>query len=70
MTQFGKEKKMKLSVGIYAMLWSIWNCRNDICFERIRAIIRFVMIPKTCYLINSWSILQKKHESQGELTWG
>lgn len=39
--QYGKEMKMMLFVGISAILWSIWNCRNEICFERRRVLDPF-----------------------------
>jgi hypothetical protein len=29
-----KRKKARISVGVCALLWAIWNCRNDIVFNR------------------------------------
>lgn len=68
-SRFGKEKRKKLCVGIFALLWSIWTCRNDICFERRRIIDPFVILYKTYQLIESWSILQKNEESLKEMKW-
>lgn len=61
---------MLLSVGISAVMWSIWNRRNDIGFERKSVLDPFVIVYRACSLINSWVILQKKQERQKELIWG
>lgn len=70
LSQFGEERILKVCVGISALLWSIWTCKNDICFERKRIIDPFGILHRTCHLIDSWSILQISKESQRELVWG
>lgn len=69
LSSLGKIRKRKIYVGIFALMWSIWTCRNDMCFECKRTIDPFVILYKSCRLIESWSIVQKKEENQRELRW-
>lgn len=61
---------MKLCVGVSASLWSTWTCKNDIWFKRTTVIDPFVILHKTCPLIDSWSILQINQEDQKDMIWG
>ena len=60
---------MKLCVGASAFLWSTWTCKNDIWFECTTVKDPFVILHKTCSLIDSWSILEINQEDQKDLMW-
>ena len=32
----GKDVKARIHIGVSAFLWAIWNCRNDIVFNKIQ----------------------------------
>ena len=68
--RFVKKKKSLIIVGIAALLWAIWNARNEICFENKKIHDPFVIIHRVTQLINSWAILQPKQGSREELMWG
>lgn len=54
--QYGKEKTMMLTIGISAMIWSIWNCRNEICFDCRRVLDRSTIFSELC----KWRVLKRK----------
>mgnify|MGYP006268343495 CR=1 FL=1 len=45
-------------IGIYALIWAIWNCRNDIIFNR-QHIFTFLqqVIFRAIAWIRTWSLL-------------
>ena len=44
-------------VGVCALLWTIWNCRNDLIFNRTSRIHFLQVIFRPTALIRSWSLL-------------
>jgi hypothetical protein len=57
---FNKDNRNILTVGCSAVLWSLWNIRNEACFEgknRPSALDIFIL---GCFWMNSWIILQKR----------
>lgn len=57
---FSKNDKILVLVGIAAMFWMIWKCRNNIIFERTFISDPMIMIKLMCSLILDWSILRTK----------
>ena len=67
---FGKEEKKLVVVGAAAVIWTIWNARSEICFEKKRIHDPFVLIHRVACFTNSWAILQTKQENSEEIIWG
>jgi hypothetical protein len=55
----GIEKKIKkwIRVGVYALIWAIWNCRNDVSFDNTGHDQFLQVIHKTTHWIHMWSYL-------------
>ena len=49
--------KARIRIGVSALLWSIWNCRNDIVFNKSNGAHYLQVINRAIYWINSWSLL-------------
>ena len=67
---FSKGKRRLTLVGIAAIIWTIWNTRNAICFENKKLNDLVALIHMIVNWINSWAILQPKQESREDLIWG
>ena len=46
-----------IRVGVCALLWAIWNCRNDLAFNRITTIHFLQVVFHATALIRMWSLL-------------
>ena len=55
----GVDKKSKelIRIGTAAVLWAIWNCRNDIIFNKTTPSHYLQVINKATYWIHMWSFL-------------
>ena len=52
-----KEVKAQIRVGVCALLWAIWNTRNDYIFNRAKKTSFMQVIPMATYWIRTWSFL-------------
>ena len=52
-----KITKARIRIGVAAILWAIWNCRNDIVFNKTSSFHYLQVIHKALYWIESWSFL-------------
>ena len=68
--KFNKRKKGLIVVRVDAVLWSIWNVRNEICFENKEIHDPIFLIHRVPHMITSWAILQLKQENIEKLIWG
>ena len=50
------EMARHIRVGVCALLWAIWNCRNDLVFNRTRNIHFFQILFRATALIHMWSL--------------
>jgi hypothetical protein len=61
--------KEQIRIGVCALLWAIWNCRNDIVFNGAGSSQFLQAIHRTTYWINMWSHLlpedQRAHMDSG-----
>ena len=57
-------------IGTSALLWAIWNCRNDIVFDKKKVNDPIGIVKRICCWITDWAILQKKGPGERMLTLG
>ena len=53
-----KKTKARIRVGVCALLWAIWNCRNDVVFNKADGTFFLQVIHKAIYWIQTWSYIQ------------
>ena len=46
-----------IRVGVCALLWAIWNCRNDLVFNRTSNTHFLQVLFRATALIRTWSLL-------------
>ena len=60
-----KKEKVQIRVGICALLWAIWNIRNDFIFNNAKNPSLLQVIPMATHWIRMWSYLQSTvHSSE------
>ena len=52
-----KKTNAHIRIGVCAFLWTIWNCRNDIVFNKTGVVHFLQVVYKASYWINLWSLL-------------
>ena len=50
-----KDTKARIRVGTCAIVWSLWNCRNDIIFNKKGSAHFLQVIRMATHWINKWS---------------
>ena len=62
-----------IRVGVSALLWTIWLCRNDLVFNRSSRVHFLQVIFRATALIRSWSLLTqteaREHLVTGSFRW-
>jgi hypothetical protein len=53
-----KNDVKQIRVGVCAIVWALWNARNDHVFNKPKALSFFQVIPMATYWIRTWSYLQ------------
>jgi hypothetical protein len=53
----GKKTKALIRVGVCALVWAIWNCRNDVVFNRVSKPNFLQVIHRAASSIHMWSYL-------------
>ena len=64
-----KNEKVQIRVGVCALLWAIWNIRNDYIFNNAKSFSFMQVIPLATHWIRMWSVLQST-EKRGALDIG
>ena len=52
-----KKTKTRIRIGTCAFVWAIWNCRNDVVFNKNRGPHFLQVVHRAVYWINLWSYL-------------
>ena len=53
-----KKEKVLIRVGVCALLWAMWNIRNDYIFNNAKSSSFMQVIPMATHWIHMWSYLQ------------
>ena len=64
---YGKKKRNLITVGIAAVIWSIWKTRNLACFQNKWPDEPCTVIFKICSWIQQWSLLQVRQGEKDKL---
>ena len=59
-----KKEKVQIRVGVCALLWAIWNKRNDIIFNNGNNCSFLQVISMAIHWIRTWSYLQPMEQRQ------
>ena len=52
-----KQTKARIRIAVCAFVWAIWNCRNDVIFNKIGGVHFLQVVHKALYWIHLWSFL-------------
>jgi hypothetical protein len=52
-----KQTKAQIRVGVCALVWAIWNCRNDMVFTKKKGTTHFFIGYSYGYLLDSRLVL-------------
>jgi hypothetical protein len=55
-------------VGVAAICWAIWKCRNDIIFKKMKFNSLLQVIFRGAYWLHFWAQLQHKEQAKDTLT--
>jgi type IV secretory pathway TrbL component len=55
-----------ISVGVAALFWAIWRCRNDVIFNELKTNSIMQVIFRGAYWLRFWS--QFQHDEQAKET--
>jgi hypothetical protein len=59
-----KEIKQLIWVGVTAICWAIWECRNDIVFKKTKFNSILQVIFKGAYWLRFWAQLQREEQAK------
>jgi hypothetical protein len=65
---FPPEFRNQVLIGVAAMCWALWLCRNDVVFQRSKPNSCLQVIFRGAYWIRSWAILSKEEKREELLT--
>ena len=51
-------------VGVAAVCWAIWRCRNDIIFNKIKVNLILQVIFRGTYWLRFWAQLQREEHAK------
>jgi hypothetical protein len=52
-----KQTKARIHRGVCAVVWALWNYRNDMIFDKVRTAHFFTAIRMVIFWIREWSYL-------------
>jgi RsiW-degrading membrane proteinase PrsW (M82 family) len=59
-----KDVKHLIWVGVAAICWAIWKCRNDIVFKKTKFNSILQVIFKGAYWLRFWAQLQREEQAK------
>jgi exonuclease III len=67
LNNYHKKIKPLIWVGLAALCWAIWRCRNDIIFKRMKTNSIMQVIFRGAYWLRFWAQLQRDEQAQDTL---
>jgi RsiW-degrading membrane proteinase PrsW (M82 family) len=58
-----KDFKQLIWVGVAAVCWAIWKCRNDLVFKKAKFNSILQVIFRSAYWLRFWAQLQRKKQA-------
>jgi hypothetical protein len=58
----GIPKKELIRVRVCAIIWTMWNMRNDFIFNKPKTPLFLQVIPRVSHWIRTWSYLQQEEQ--------
>jgi RsiW-degrading membrane proteinase PrsW (M82 family) len=55
-------------VGVAALCWAIWRCRNDVIFNKLKTNSVMQVIFRGAYWMRFWAQLQREEETKDTLS--
>ena len=55
-------------VGVAAVCWAIWRCRNDIIFHKVKYHLILQVIFRGAYWLRFWTQLQREEQAKTTLS--
>jgi hypothetical protein len=52
-----KKVKARICTGVCALTWTIWNCQNDVIFNKTKVLRKLQVTRQASYWIHLWSYL-------------
>ena len=52
-----KKTKSRILIGVCAFIWALWNCRNDMVFNKVENAHFLQVVNKATYWITLWPFL-------------
>jgi hypothetical protein len=62
-----KTMKGLIWVGVAALYWAIWRCRNDVIFNKLKTNSIMQVIFRGAYWLRSWSQFQRDEQAKDTL---
>jgi exonuclease III len=63
-----KKVKNMIWVGVAALCWAIWRCRNDVIFNKLKTNSVMQVIFRGAYWMRFWAQLQREEETKDTLS--
>jgi hypothetical protein len=57
-----KKELIFIRVGVCAVIWTMWNTRNDFIFNKPKTLSFLQVIPMVTHWIRTWSYLQQEEQ--------
>ena len=68
LTNQHKKTRNLIWVGVAAVCWAIWRCRNDIIFNKIKVNLILQVIFMGTYWLRFWAQLQRDEQAKNTLS--
>jgi len=68
LTNQNKRIRNLIWVGVAAMFWAIWRCRNDVVFNQMKSNSIMQVIFRGAYWLRSWAQLQRDETAKDALS--
>jgi len=68
LTNQNKRIRNLIWVGVAAMFWAIWRCRNDVVFNQMKSNSIMHVIFRGAYWLRSWAQLQRDETAKDALS--